>query len=138
MISKKSKAGGVLLISENNNIYILLVLGRAANKWGIPKGSIEHNESLEDAANREVFEETGININNYNTMKILNHNKSAYKLIKLPGSINDYKLCTNDPIEIKSVKWFSIKELFNIDEKKSNATIKFLYRRTPWIHVFKN
>ena len=40
MTFNKSKAGAVLLLVEDTNIYILLVLGRAANKWGIPKGSI--------------------------------------------------------------------------------------------------
>ena len=132
MTFNKSKAGAVLLLVEDTNIYILLVLGRAANKWGIPKGSIEQDETLEDAANREVFEETGITIDEYEHKRMLCHNKSVYKLIYLPGSKNDYVLETNDTREIKSVKWFSIQELFNIDTERSNSTIKFLYRKTPW------
>ena len=132
MTSNKSKAGAVLLLVEDTNMYILLVLGRAANKWGIPKGSIEQDETLEDAANREVFEETGITIGKYKHTRMLCHNKSVYKMIYLPGSKKDYVLETKDTREIKSVRWFSIQELFKIETKMSNSTIKFLYRKTPW------
>ena len=134
MTTNKSKAGAILLLAENGYTYILLVLGRAANKWGIPKGSIEKDESLEDAANREVYEETGIEIDKFDTKRMLSHNKSSYKLIYLPGCKKDYLIGTNDAREIKSVKWFSIRELLNIEQHRSNSTIKFLYRKTPWVH----
>ncbi len=41
--------------------YILLVRPSSVkNVWGIPKGHIEENESYQECALRETFEETGI------------------------------------------------------------------------------
>jgi 8-oxo-dGTP pyrophosphatase MutT (NUDIX family) len=53
-------AGGLVLKSERGQ-YHGLVIGRATPRiWSLPKGHIEPNESIEDAATREVSEETGI------------------------------------------------------------------------------
>ncbi len=45
--------GKLLLLQRGTN-------GRHAGAWGSPGGKIELNESAEDAARRELFEETGI------------------------------------------------------------------------------
>lgn len=54
----------------------LLLLQRAFNKaeggtWGIPAGKIENNETQENAAIRELFEETGISLNSHSKMRCL-------------------------------------------------------------------
>ena len=52
-------AGGVVKDAEG---YILWI--QRNGKWDLPKGKLEHGERLEEAAIREVFEETGIgNVN---------------------------------------------------------------------------
>ena len=48
-------AGGLVL----NNEHILLIFRRG--KWDLPKGKLDEDENLPDAAVREVEEETGIN-----------------------------------------------------------------------------
>lgn len=50
-------AGGFVL---NNNNELLLIYRRG--KWDLPKGKIEENESIKNAAVREVEEETGVKI----------------------------------------------------------------------------
>lgn len=45
-----------------SNKKILLVKHRKFKKWVQPGGHIEHGESFEEAAMREVYEETGIKI----------------------------------------------------------------------------
>lgn len=48
---------GAILRSPTNKI--LLVLGRASNKWSLPKGHANPGESPFDCIVREVYEETG-------------------------------------------------------------------------------
>jgi len=51
-------AGGIVFKEEDNKIYVLLV--RTKDRWSFPKGNIEKTESKENAAVREIKEETGI------------------------------------------------------------------------------
>jgi len=56
---RKRKAGVFLYDSCIDKI--LLVQSRG-DKWGFPKGTLEDNETVEECAIREVFEETGIKV----------------------------------------------------------------------------
>ena len=50
------KAAGGLVFNEKNELLMIFRRG----KWDLPKGKIEGNETIENAAIREVQEETGI------------------------------------------------------------------------------
>lgn len=50
-------AGGVLTDIENKKVY--LVYKNASGEWLLPKGRLENGETIEAAAQREIFEETG-------------------------------------------------------------------------------
>ncbi len=55
----------------------LLLLQRAQKKlepgkWGVPAGKIENDETPEDAAKRELMEETGISLENHFRIQRLN------------------------------------------------------------------
>lgn len=56
-------AGGVVFRGEGNTLEIALAARRTRKgelAWGLPKGNIEPGESSEQAAIREVLEETGL------------------------------------------------------------------------------
>jgi 8-oxo-dGTP pyrophosphatase MutT (NUDIX family) len=56
-------AGGVVYRRDGDSIEVVLASRRTRRgelAWGLAKGGIEEGESLEDAAVREVREETGI------------------------------------------------------------------------------
>jgi 8-oxo-dGTP pyrophosphatase MutT (NUDIX family) len=55
------RSAGGLVLKRERGLYYGLLIGRSTPRiWALPKGHIEPNESIEDAATREVLEETGI------------------------------------------------------------------------------
>lgn len=54
--------GAVVFRTINNDLRFLLIKNKRSAHWGFPKGHIEKGETLEQTANREVLEETGIHI----------------------------------------------------------------------------
>jgi len=52
-------SGGVVARRVEDSIHLLLIRD-AYGKWGLPKGHIEAGETTEEAALREVNEETGL------------------------------------------------------------------------------
>ena len=60
MIYEKS-CGAVVFTSVNNQIKYLLVRS-LAGIYGFPKGHVEKDETEEETALREVFEETGLTV----------------------------------------------------------------------------
>ena len=58
-MNKVVSAGGVVIRNDPNR-QILLTIFTHIKGLGFPKGHVESNETIEDAAIREVTEETGI------------------------------------------------------------------------------
>ncbi len=56
---KETSAGGVVYRVDSGTPLFLLIRDSYRN-WGFPKGHVEEGEQLEDAARREVAEETGL------------------------------------------------------------------------------
>ena len=54
-------AGGVVVRREGGKLLVGLIRNQKYEDYMLPKGGVEEGESLEEAAKREVFEETGIN-----------------------------------------------------------------------------
>jgi len=52
----EESSGGVVV----NNGKVVLVYQANTDTWSLPKGHVDANESLLEAAKREIFEETGI------------------------------------------------------------------------------
>ena len=61
-------SGAILYTLINNNIRYLIILDMH-NNWGFPKGHIENNETEQEAALREIYEEVGIKANLVDTFR---------------------------------------------------------------------
>ena len=76
-MSKEISSGGVVyFISNDKTSYFLLLKDKNGNHWDLPKGHLEPEESLYDAALREIIEETGITKGELNFIKKLKHTNS--------------------------------------------------------------
>lgn len=54
-------AAGVIF-NQDNKILLVKSTYQRFHPWGLPGGSLDYGESPEDAVKREVWEETGLNI----------------------------------------------------------------------------
>lgn len=108
------KAAGGIVKNKNNDLLFIFRKG----KWDLPKGKTEENEKNENAAIREVIEETGIK-----KVKIVEFFTTTYHIIKsesqyflkethwyLMKSKYDGKLKPQKSEGIRSVKWKNRKE----------------------------
>jgi ADP-ribose pyrophosphatase YjhB (NUDIX family) len=53
-------AGGVIYQNSGGAIEVALIATNGGNRWGLPKGHVRRGETAEDAAVREIAEETGL------------------------------------------------------------------------------
>lgn len=53
-------AGGLVVRREKGSVEVALVHRPKYDDWSLPKGKLDADESFEDAALREVWEETGL------------------------------------------------------------------------------
>jgi mutator protein MutT len=53
-------SGGAVILLRDGVPHVALIATRARTRWGLPKGAVSAGETSEQAALREVREETGI------------------------------------------------------------------------------
>ena len=118
--------GATTLVFNNKN-ELLLNLRNDTNNWGIPGGSKELNETLEECAIRELKEETNINVNDLELITVLSGKEYYFKYpnedeldcVIVLYKVSDYdgELKINDG-ESKKLEFFS---LDNMPELESRA-----------------
>ncbi len=136
IMNLREKVGHITLIGVgastlvfNNKNELLLNLRSDTNTWGIPGGSKELRETLEECAIRELKEETNINVNDLELITVLSGKEyffkypnedeldcviALYKVSNYNGELN-----INDG-ESKELKFFS---LDNLPELESRAKV---------------
>ena len=100
-----------LVIKDNKVLLIKKKGGPYDGKLDLPGGTIEFDESIEDALKRELLEEVGIEILDYNLFDVVSTNiKWIYKdelvetkHIPILSLINDYKNDIKENIEITEI-----------------------------------
>lgn len=122
-IYKRMDAAGGIITNTNNQILMML----RREMWDLPKGKIEKNESPEQAAIREVLEETGIVVStkithihdSYHTYKLKDtrilKKTYWYKMQYESGSLNPQ---TEEDISL--LEWANPKEVLKFENIYSN------------------
>lgn len=117
--SGESRAG--LIAFDSDQKYILVVFGKEHNKWGLPKGKKNDDETDIQCAIRETKEETGLDFTPIEISgNVLEHYRCKYFFsfpvdCMLPPQ-------TNDPVEIGDTCWKTIDELNEISNKNGALT----------------
>lgn len=109
----KSRCYGGIIKCSSTGKY-LLVKG-FTGKWSFPKGHREKNESPTDCAKREIYEETGIVIDEFKDKK------ATFVSIYYYFNVNfdeEVPTCPIDTNEVKDIKWFLPQETELIEKNK--------------------
>jgi len=130
---------GIFVVDNKNHLLICHPTDDPPNKWSIPKGWPEHNETFEDAALRELEEETGLRLKDYEGKlefvgEIPYQNKPK-KLIAfsffLTVEIKQPLICkglvsgTNIP-EMDIIKWLDVKDALHTIQPEQAELLKKL------------
>lgn len=116
--------GGVI---KKDNKYLLVqeAQEKCRGKWNIPAGHLDPNETIFEGAKREVFEETGFNVELTGILRIENRVMTDNEFMGVVFSTNivggEIRI---DPREILDIKWFTYEEVLNMkDELRSEDLI---------------
>lgn len=105
---KKFTASVVAIVTnENKQVLVLDHFIRPGASWGLPGGFMEPNENPYEAIKRELFEETGLELENIELIRIRTINKHIEMLFRAEG-IGNAEVRSR---EIKAVGWFDRDEL---------------------------
>ena len=128
-IYDRISAGGLVYKKNHSVIYFVLCYKNKTNRWHLPKGTQEFNESICNTAIREVKEETGLEVkikvflsNIYykfidNQNKILNKKVAFYIMEAIDGSFKNHDkefdkiIWANSNEAIKLLKYTNEKKL---------------------------
>ena len=128
-IYDRISAGGLVYRKNHSVIYFVLCYKNKTNRWHLPKGTQEFNESICNTAIREVKEETGLEVkikvflsNIYykfidNQKNMLNKKVAFYIMEAIDGSFKNHDkefdkiIWANSNEAIKLLKYTNEKKL---------------------------
>ena len=103
----------------NNELNVLLIkqkFGVLKNQWALVGGFVNDNETLNDAVNRELLEETGIKVNFLEQLFTFGDNVERdprFHVVSVAyfALVNSTKLNLKADSDAEDAKWFSISKL---------------------------
>jgi 8-oxo-dGTP diphosphatase len=107
----RPSVGVAVIIIKNGKVLLGKRKGsHGSGSWAFPGGHLEMNESIEECATREVFEETGISVKNicYATFTndIFKEEKKHYVTLFVVAEYNGGDLRVKEPDKCEKWDWF--------------------------------
>ena len=98
-LKKQTSAGGVIFRKNQSGIQIVLISVKDGQAWCLPKGIVDDGETREEAALREVREETGL----------------TGRIIDALGDINYWYFIKEENIKFRKTVYFYLMEFVSGD-----------------------
>jgi len=133
---KYENSCGAIVFNENTE-KVLLVKMHNGN-WGFPKGHIESNETKEETAIREVFEETNIKIKiipNFEREIKYIPNKNTIKKVTFFAGITQEENVIVETHEIEDFKWCTYEEALKLVTYKLQKDVLEKSRKVIMEHI---
>lgn len=146
----KTIAAGIFIIRRDRKLLICHPTNHKPDFWSIPKGKVEEGEGIMDAAIRETFEESNIDLNHQMAVASFNvhylepvnygHNKKMiYPFIYIEHDLTEMdwdnleiKCNSNVPVErggfpeMDDYKWVSLEEAKPLVHETQAACLPFI------------
>jgi 8-oxo-dGTP diphosphatase len=128
----------VVFTIKNNSLKVLLVkrdVEPFKNKWALPGGFVRIDESLEDSAKRELFEETGVkNVYLEQLYSFGNPERDPRgRIITISyfALINSNEIKLKASTDVSEAKWFSVSKIPSLafDHKE---ILDYAIKRLKW------
>lgn len=135
---KYENSCGAIVFNENTE-KVLLVKMHNGN-WGFPKGHIESNETKEETAIREVFEETNIKIKiipNFEREIKYIPNENTIKKVTFFAGITQEENVIVETHEIEDFKWCTSEEALKLVTYKLQKDVLEKSRKVIMEHIHK-
>ena len=105
LLPKITAAGGKVINPKGEILFIF-----RNNKWDLPKGKAEDNESIADTAIREVKEEVGILVDNVRYIKSQSWPFPSQLMLGFHADYVSGEIVV-EPTELEEAAWFDIANL---------------------------
>jgi len=110
-------AVGALVVESGKLLMICRAKAPSAGVWAIPGGGVEIGETLQEAAEREIFEETGLKIKAgepFFAFEIIEKDEEGkvrfhYVIVDLTAEVIGGELCPGD--DAMDVRWVSSRDM---------------------------
>lgn len=139
IIRKEFSAGGVVCKKSGEKFDVLLIAKNASRVWCLPKGKIEAAETPEQAATREIKEETGVDALIISPLDDIKYDfisplDKAHVFKEVRFFLLEYKQGVAsahlDPDrEVEDVKWFGIDDAIKLMTYPSEKLIMNMARK---------
>lgn len=138
---------GARIVIENPDGSVLLQLRSDFNIWGLPGGMADPGESIEQTIEREVFEETGLTIENCQpfgfgsnpereTFTYPNGDKAQHFVLNFYSSEFSGSLLADNEESLR-LEWFAVTDLPEMLPNMRRSIDAFLeFKRTGMFQLF--
>lgn len=121
---------GCLIEKDNRFLMVKEAKKKCYGQWNFPAGHLEENETIKEAAIREVYEETGCKVKLTGLLPVVHEfikNENAV-MVRFVAKIEEENIVFNEN-EILDVKWIDIEDIKNMKEDELRGyslSLKFL------------
>ncbi len=135
MSGESTRAGGIILDGQQN---LLIVYGKPSQKWGVPKGVLNPDESFLAGALREIREETGLCLEPESIEKLVFWGVNRARLYILRVDETKPELKPKDENEIEAAMWLDLnndEDLQEVENHSNKMLLSVLRKLKP---ILKN